>query len=129
MSPNEGSYQDKRKFTRIPFDIGVSLAAGDSAIQTSRLKNISLEGMFVLTNAKWKIGTECIGALEITGKSTRLTIQVKAEVIRIEKDGLAMKFTEMDLDSLLHLRHLIAIHSENPDQLDKEYFAEWIDVE
>ena len=121
--------RDKRKFTRIPFDIEVSLAAGDNAIRSSRLRNISLEGMYVITDAKWKVGTECVGSLEVVGKSTRLTIQVKAEVLRVEKDGLAMKFIEMDLDSLTHLRHLIAIHSDDPDLLDREYFAEWIDVE
>lgn len=129
MPSNVGSGEDKRKFTRIPFDIEVSLAAGDTAIRSSRLQNISLQGMYVVTDARWKIGTDCVGELEVVGKSTHLTIQVKAEVLRVEKDGLAMKFTEMDLDSLTQLRHLIATHSDDPDLMDKEYFAEWIDVE
>ncbi len=120
---------EKRKFTRIPFEIKVSLAMGDDVIKSTRLKNISLGGMYVQTDASFLPGTECVAAIEMVGASSRLSIQAEAEVVRNEEDGLALSFTKIDLDSLIHLRHLIAIHSADPATIDKEYFSEWMDRE
>ena len=45
---------------------------------------------------------------------------MKGEVVRVEPDGLALHFSEIDFDSFYHLKNIIYYNSEDPDQVDLE---------
>ncbi len=55
--------------------------------------------------------TPCTLNIELFGPASLLSIRMEAEVVRVDGNGNAVEFTNMDLDSLIHLRHLIRVHS------------------
>lgn len=120
---------EKRKFTRIPFEIAITLSTESLRISASRMRNVSLGGMFVLTHETLPLDSLCAVEIDLIGPASLLRVRLEADVIRVEPDGLALKFTKMDMDSLIHLKHLITIHADTPEIIDKEYYKTLIGVE
>ena len=112
---------EKRKFTRVPFSTKVGLTAGERTIFANEMRDVSLGGAYVLTTESLPQGTGCQLDIELTGPASLLCIRVEGEVLRSDPDGMAIKFTRIDLDSLIHLNHLIRICSSDPELIDLEY--------
>ena len=104
------------------FETIIKMTAGNTVIMSNRLRNISLGGAFVFTSGtSLPESTSCVLEIDLIGRASLLRIQVEAEVVRADEDGMAVKFTRIDLDSLVHLRHLIAVHAQDPKVVDVEY--------
>lgn len=123
------SDSEKRKFTRIPFEIAISLSTDTQRISASRMRDVSLGGMFVFTGETLPLNSLCNVEIEVIGPGSQLRVRLEADVIRIEPDGIALKFAKMDMNSLIHLKHLITIHAEAPEVIDEEYFKRLIGVD
>jgi hypothetical protein len=119
----------KRRFTRVPFDLKVNLTVADHVITSNKLRNLSLGGMFVESDVIHPVGTVCEVNVHLTGGTAGLYIAVEAEVVRTEPDGMGLKFVKMDVDSLILLKHLIAIHSGDLGLITREYLSELLEVE
>lgn len=113
--------EDKRKFTRVPFQTTVRVTVGDKSLLARQLRDVSLGGVFVFSTESFTNGSVCDLELELRGPRSLLVIQAEGEVTRVEKDGMALKFTRIDLDGLIHLRHLIRIYSADPEVVDVEF--------
>ena len=120
---------EKRKFTRIPFETEITLSTDTQRISASRMRNVSLGGMFVLTTETLPLNALCVVEIDLIGPASLLRMRLEADVIRVEPDGIAVKFTKMDMDSLVHLRHLITIHADSPEHIDEEYYKTLFGVE
>jgi hypothetical protein len=115
-------YDEKRRFTRVLFETTIKITAGKTVIMSKRLRDISLGGAFVFTSGtSLPESTSCVLEIDLIGRASLLRIQVEAEVVRADEDGMAVKFTKIDLDSLVHLRHLIVVHAQDPSAVDVEY--------
>jgi PilZ domain len=115
-------YDEKRRFTRVLFETTIKITADKTVIMSNRLRDISLVGAFVFTSGtSLPESTSCVLEIDLIGRASLLRIQVEAQVIRADEDGMAVKFTKIDLDSLVHLRHLIAVHAQDPSAVDVEY--------
>lgn len=120
---------EKRKYTRVPFEVDISLVVGDSIITSKRLSNISLGGMYVYSETYHKEGTQCIVRIDLVGSSSGMYVQAEAEVVRNDSSGMALNFTKIDLDSLIILRHLVEIHSEDSNAVDREYYENLLETD
>ncbi len=123
------SEEDKRKFTRIPFETTVRVTVGDRILLSRSLRDVSLGGVFVCTPESFSNGTVCDLEIELKGPGTLLVIHAEGEVTRVEAEGMALRFTGMDLDGLIHLRHLIRIYAQDPEVVDLEYEGKLLGVE
>jgi len=123
------SSTEKRKFTRIPFETEIRLATDTQRISASRMRNISLGGMFVVTEETLPLDSLCEVEIDLIGPASLLRIRLEADVIRVEPGGIAIKFTKMDMDSLVHLKHLITVHAGSPEIIDEEYYRTLFGVE
>ncbi len=121
--------EEKRKFTRIPFETTVRVTVGDRILLSRHLRDVSLGGIFVCTPESFSNGTVCDLEIELKGPGTLLIIHAEGEVTRVEPDGMALRFTGMDLDGLIHLRHLIRIYAQDPQVVDLEYSGRLLGVE
>ncbi|MFP3984102.1 MAG: hypothetical protein ACLFV2_10480, partial [Desulfurivibrionaceae bacterium] len=54
-----------------------------------------------------------------------IRVQIKGEVARITPEGAGIKFQEIDIDSLAHLKNILYYNTLKPDQLDEQDLA-WI---
>ena len=115
---------EKRKFTRTPFEMEIRVVTDDRVAISHRLKNISLGGAFVVLEKPLPEGSLCIITIDLIGPKSLLQLEVEGEVIRSELEGMAVKFTKIDVDSLVHLKHLIKVHSLDPEAIDREFAQE-----
>ncbi|MBI5569546.1 MAG: PilZ domain-containing protein [Desulfomonile tiedjei] len=120
--------EEKRKFTRVPFSTKVGLTVDDHTIFANEMRNVSLGGALVLTAESLPPGTVCQLDIELIGPASLLCIRVEGEVLRCDPDGMAIKFTRIDLDSLIHLSHLIKICASDPELIDLEYTHNLLEI-
>jgi hypothetical protein len=97
---------DKRNKTRVEFRSEATVSHDNTRI-TGSISNLSLKGLFLFTDAKLPLNTPVDVSISLSGSTTNLTINISGTIIRIEKDGFAVEFMEMELDSFIHLRNII----------------------
>lgn len=119
---------EKRKFTRVPFHTKIKVTSGGTILASNRLRDISLGGAFFIVDGSLPEGNHCILDIDLIGPASLLRIQVEGEVVRMEEAGIAVKFTRIDLDSLIHLRHLVKVHAQDPEIVDQEYTRDLLAV-
>ncbi len=120
---------EKREFTRVPFRTEVKLSAANKTIVSNKLRNISLGGAFISSEESFPPGTMCLLEIKLTGPASLLKIGVEATVVRAEENGMGVRFNRMDVDSLIHLRHIVKIQSEDPKEVDLEYNQKLLQIE
>lgn len=112
---------NRRKNSRVPFQATISLVFGHKAHKECETRDLSLKGIFVVGVTGHEVGEKCDAALHLVGASSDLSLSMKGEIVRINDDGVALHFLEIDLDSFYHLKNILYYNSENPDQLDEEF--------
>jgi len=112
---------NRRKHSRVTFQATISLDFGHTTHKECETSNLSLKGIFVVGVTGHKVGEKCEAALHLVGASSDLSLKMKGEIVRVDDDGFALHFLEIDLDSFYHLKNILYYNSENPDQLDEEF--------
>jgi hypothetical protein len=116
--------KNKRKNSRVPFQVKTNLEFAGKSHTDCETADLSLKGVFVPGVSGHEVGENCQVSLQLTGSTSQLSLEIKGTVVRVEEDGLALHFYEMDLDSFFHLKNILYYNSEDPDVLDKELAAE-----
>lgn len=120
--------EEKRKYTRVPFSTKVRITTDFKCIVSERMRDISLGGAYFFVDETLPDNTPCTLNIELFGPASLLSIEVEAEVARSDGKGMAVQFTRIDLDSLIHLRHLIKIHAMNAELVDEEFTKNLMDL-
>ena len=115
--------EEKRKFTRVPFRVSAEIMGHDFSYKTEEILNLSIGGCLVPVKADLEPGTACDLKIIMTGTTSELSIQVKAEIMRCDSRAIAIKFTGINLDSLFHLRNIIRYNSPDPKAVEQEIQA------
>jgi hypothetical protein len=111
---------ERRKYRRVPFEV-------TAAVQTDRISingtvdNLSMNGMFLTTEKTVACDSPLEISIILSGSSSMLSIRLKGRVVRQTEAGIAVEFQEMDLDSFIHLRNILAQNSDDPDAVYEEY--------
>ena len=110
------SGKERRRFTRVALDAHVAVTVLDTdALFHSRLRDLSENGVFVLTNSTRPIGTNI--RLSITVQEGPLSISARGIIVHevpaeraSERTpaGIGVMFTEVDEASAALLRRLVA---------------------
>jgi c-di-GMP-binding flagellar brake protein YcgR len=112
--------KDRRRFTRVDVVMEITLQPKHADPAKKDLKDISLGGAFVMHCNDLPEGTECTLSIQISGRSGSLRAEVEGEVVRTDENGMAVRFTNVDLDSLLNLQQLLKANSKTPQTIDDE---------
>jgi len=130
-SPNHATEQegstmkDKRKNTRVPLQIIINLKFPNQSYKNCKTADLSAKGVFVLDVTGHQLGEHCRVSLHLEGSTSHLSLEMKGEVARIEENGLALHFYEMDLDSFSHLKNILYYNAEDPDAMDEELTSQF----
>lgn len=111
---------DKREFTRIVFQTEVNVRAGERKF-SGVMENLSLDGLFVRAAGGVPAGSDVDLTISLSGSTSALTIELKGVVVRQDGEGMAIRFREMDLDSFIHLRNIVACNMGSDEELEKEF--------
>lgn len=115
----------KRKNKRVEFRTTVSAYFSNTSYEECKLKDLSMGGLFVYGITSQEEGDVCDLVLRLTGTSEDIKVQVRGEVVRAAPEGAGIKFQEIDIDSLAHLKNILYYNSFDLNQLDEEDLA-WI---
>ena len=114
---------DRRRFARIHFDAPALLWVDDQAHAVT-VADISLKGALVKLlggSLVPVVGKACELALPIGGDPA--AIRMPATLNHAEGELLGLACTGLDLDSVTHLRQLIALNLGDPALLERELKA------
>ena len=112
------SPDERRHFTRIPFDADVTLSQDDKHWQ-AQLIDISLHGVLVSRPDNWPNGggEECCIELPLGEDSS---IKVNGKVAHLESDHIGLSFENMELESASHLKQLLLFNLGDQSLVDRE---------
>jgi len=117
------STSNRREFTRVRVNILSELRSGGSVDISGTLANVSLNGMFLNTEAHLPEEAACdISLILETGQET-VTIQTEGKVIRNDPLGMAIQFMKiLGPESLSHLQNLVLYNSgDHITQVEQEF--------
>ncbi len=109
---------NRRLFTRVPFDAWVELHQGDR-VWNAVLLDISLKGLLVKEPENWKIAQDIpITASVRLGSAAAITM--RATLVHAHNDRLGFRCEHIDVDSMTHLRRLLELNLGNTQLVERE---------
>jgi len=111
------SNANSREFTRAQIRAEADIISGETRIH-GQIRDLSMQGVLVSSRAILPEDTVCAIELYLTDQPLR--IKAKGRIARTLKDGMAIEFAEINLDSFEHLRNLVRIHTGSLSQVDEE---------
>ncbi len=112
---------NRREYSRVPFKATISMRFPEHHYERHETYDLSLKGVSVAGVSGHRIGEQCDVELYLTGSTSNVHLSMKGEVVRVKKDGMALRFFAIDLDSFFHLKNIIAYNLGNPDRVEKEF--------
>jgi len=110
---------NRRQFSRIRFqtEARLFLPSGDFTVE---LVDLSLKGALVKPGADFfaVVGSNC--TLKLSLDKAGATIRMEATIVHHQGPYFGLACREIDLDSVTHLRRLIALNLGDEDLLERE---------
>jgi len=115
---NTSSLAERRSYNRIPFNAEILMQCGHEE-WSCNLLDISLKGMLVEPpeNLDIDIGQPC-GVALFLGED--VSIHARVNIMRNDMGNWGLKWLQIDVSSLQHLRRLIELNTNNPAMLMRE---------
>ncbi len=79
-----------------------------------------MKGMFFHTRCE--IADDEPVEITIPLSGSEISIHLKGKPVRRNEAGVAIQFSEIDLDSFTHLKNIVSYNSDNPDFIEDEYY-------
>ena len=116
--PNE----QRRRFSRIRFRTGARFSAG-GAQRACEVLDLSMKGALIglAADATTPVGAPCV--LEVALAGSDAVIRMDCAVAHAEDGRIGVVWSEIDLDSLTHLRRLVELNLGDPALLKRELAA------
>lgn len=111
---------NRRTFSRVPFHVHVNMLAREVWYSVERLDDLSVGGCHLSVFPEAPIGESCEVRIYLNGASSQLYVCIHGKIVRHDDDGVGVEFTQIDPDSLFHLKNIIRFNAPNPDQIDDE---------
>lgn len=106
---------EQRTKSRIRFETSATLEVDQQSLSANTLsRDMSLDGIFIRTGEQVPLNVPCLVTITITGKTSTLTMRIKGRTIRQDQNGIAVRFSELEMDSYLHLKNIV-LNNQVPD--------------
>lgn len=111
--------KEHRRFNRADFHTNGYYTIGPKDIDF-KIINISLNGILLEPERQEDINLNDLVPLIVKLSSSEIEIKTKAKLLHKESRHLGFRFEEIDLESMIHLRRLVELNSDNADQIANE---------
>jgi hypothetical protein len=110
---------NRRQFTRIPFQAQASLVVG-GAEQPVEIIDLSLKGALVRPPGELYVTVGRDGILQVRLDEAGACIRMEITVVHHQGDCYGLACRGIDLDSVTHLRRLVALNLGDEALLERE---------
>lgn len=108
--------QERRTAQRVQLSAIVNIKIDDQLFAAGTdLRDISLDGINIIIDKVLPINRICDLEILISGPSSELTLRTKGRILRQDANGAAVKFTELDIDTYLHLKNIV-LYNRTPER-------------
>jgi len=107
-----------REFTRNTVRMEVVVTSDDHRDIHGRSRELSLNGLYVMTCDQLKPGTRCHVTMTLSDDTTR--IHAEGEVANVHDSGMGIAFDEMEPESFHHLRKLVLFNAKDTNIVESE---------
>ena len=114
------SEEYRRRFTRIKYGVPAVITVGSKVFSVKGISNLSIGGALIPCEQNFENSTKCIFQIPIGGTTNNLCVEVKGEFVWSSDKEAAIKFTDIDPDSLMLLQNIIRYNAEDADEIDAE---------
>lgn len=101
---------ERREYNRVDFKTAIDLYFPEQVYNRRETRDLSVAGAFVLGIMDRKRGSRCDVILHLTGESSDLLLKMRGEVVRLDKNGIALQFFDVDPDSFYHLKNIVYLN-------------------
>lgn len=115
--------QSKRKHQRIPYHGKVDLYFNDRKHLSCATQNLSLIGMWVVGCLEHEEGSQCDIEFHDAAASTNRPLRMKGEVVRVDDEGIALLFLNLNVRTFSDLEALIIELGGPPLMEENEFLA------
>lgn len=116
---NQSQPDDRRRFHRILFDAPTRIETADDTLQT-QLLDISLKGALARIPEHWQPEPGQPVTLHVMLDEGGTEITMHALCAHIEADCIGFLCDEIDMDSISHLKRLVALNIGDEDLLQRD---------
>jgi hypothetical protein len=109
---------EKRRFSRIAFNVRARLSAGEKEYQVARIINLSVGGCLLEIQDDLPLGAECTFTILLPRMAPG--VEVIGEINRAGGDEVSLKFTRITPENLVHLQNIIRYNADDPDIIEEE---------
>ncbi len=117
--------KNKRSFTRVIFHRTAKLVLYGTVFEEQQIRDLSILGLFLEGEFDAEVDDLCTLELHETGRHSSLILTFSAKIARVEQDGLALEFLEMEPDSYMFLQTMILYSTENPLGVAEEFLEDF----
>lgn len=110
--------EEKRRFSRVLFDVRARLEVEGATYVVERIANLSVGGCLVKIGEDIQSGARCTFTILLDRMAPG--VDVIGEVLRSIEGEIVIKFTTIDPENLFHLQNIIRYNAENPDNIEEE---------
>ncbi len=111
---------EKRRFSRIGFNMAAELTVHDHVYSFSQVDNLSVGGCLFKTAEDLEAGAACRLWLPLEPTDSELGVEVFGEIARCDRETVSVRFTRIDPESLFHLQNIIRYNAVDPDRIEDE---------
>ncbi|MCP4640371.1 MAG: PilZ domain-containing protein [bacterium] len=112
--------EDHRDFTRVEVHIAAEVASEGRSEIHGTIDDLSMNGVLVVCDEPYPVGAFCDIRLILRGGEETVRVEGRGQVKRVETPGMALEFTEIDADSVDHLRRLVLYNAPDSDRVESE---------
>ncbi|MBU1566449.1 MAG: PilZ domain-containing protein [Proteobacteria bacterium] len=109
---------EKRRFSRIIFNIRARLVVGETVYTVERLVNLSVGGCQLEIDDELPPGEPCTFSILLPRMGPG--VEVMGEVVRTGNGVASLKFTGIEPENLFHLQNIIRYNAEDPELIEEE---------
>jgi hypothetical protein len=114
-------YATSRRYTRVNLSQPVRLDFGDRQYEQQFIRTLSLSGMYVTGHFEQQVDDICTIELNQPGAPSEVDLRARGSVVRLDDDGMALKFISMIHDSMLFLQTLLLYAADDPMVFGSEF--------
>jgi hypothetical protein len=107
---------EKRRRSRVCAQFDAYVYSDGEKIPVTTL-NISMKGALFLPEPRLAAGQECTLVFAL---AKDINVRLKARIVRVSDEGLAVDFESMDESAFFHLRNMVRYSSQDADKIDQE---------
>ncbi|WP_084456615.1 PilZ domain-containing protein [Desulfogranum mediterraneum] len=118
-------HPDKRQHTRVVFTRTVKIRSQNCLLGEFPARNLSMGGLFIQGCPRVQPKGYYQLELRESGRQSSLILRFYVKVARIEADGVAVEFIEMEDDSFMFLQTMVLYASDDPIGITEDFLEDF----